>query len=100
MRAIAAAYDIDVSPVEVAFLSQKVENLIAGAPCGVMDQLTAACGQRDRLLALLCQPGGLQGKMCLREGLEFLGFVSGVRPSVAGAGSGVVRSAAFLGLRV
>src|SRR5262245_54195057 len=41
MAAIAAAYDIQLSPVEIAFLSQKVENTIAGAPCGVMDQMTS-----------------------------------------------------------
>ena len=37
MTAITAAYDIQISPVEIAFLSQRVENSIAGAPCGVME---------------------------------------------------------------
>ena len=100
MTAIAAAYDIDVSPVEVAFLSQKVENLIAGAPCGVMDQFTAACGERDRLLALLCQPGELQGTISLPEELTIWGIDSGIRHSVAGADYGIVRTAAFMGLRI
>jgi len=100
MTAIATAYDIDVSPVEVAFLSQKVENLIAGAPCGVMDQLTAACGQRDRLLALLCQPGELKGTISLPEELTIWGIDSGIRHSVAGADYGIVRTAAFMGLRI
>ena len=30
---------------EVALAAQKVENLVVGAPCGVMDQMTAACGR-------------------------------------------------------
>lgn len=100
MTAIAAAYDIQLSPVEIAFLSQKVENLIAGAPCGVMDQMTAACGERDRLLALLCQPGELKGTISLPEELTIVGIDSGIRHSVAGADYGTVRTAAFMGHRI
>src|SRR6266545_8203952 len=36
MQAVAAAYAIVIEPREMGFLCQKVENLIAGAPCGVM----------------------------------------------------------------
>lgn len=100
MTAIAGAYDIQLSPVETAFLSQKVENLIAGAPCGVMDQMTAACGERDRLLALLCQPGELKGTISLPEELTVWGIDSGIRHSVAGADYGTVRTAAFMGYRI
>jgi L-arabinokinase len=100
MTAMAAAYQIGVSPVEIAFLSQKVENLVAGAPCGVMDQFTAACGQRDRLLALLCQPGELKGTISLPEELTIWGIDSGIRHSVAGADYGTVRTAAFMGYRI
>jgi galactokinase len=32
-----------------------VENHIVGAPCGVMDQMTAACGEANKLLAMVCQ---------------------------------------------
>ncbi len=100
MTAIAAAYDIQISPQEIAFLSQNVENLIAGAPCGVMDQMTAACGERDRLLALLCQPGELKGTISLPEELTIWGIDSGIRHSVAGADYGTVRTAAFMGYRI
>jgi galactokinase len=100
MTAIAAAYGIQLSPVEVAFLSQKVENLIAGAPCGVMDQMTASCGERDRLLALLCQPGELKGAIRLPEDLTIWGIDSGIRHSIAGADYGTVRTAAFMGYRI
>ena len=100
MTAIAAAYNIELSPIEVAFLSQKVENLIAGAPCGVMDQMTAACGESHRLLALLCQPGELKGTISLPEELAIWGLDSGIRHSVAGVDYGVVRTAAFMGLRI
>jgi galactokinase len=100
MSATAAAYNIRISPQEIAFLSQKVENLIAGAPCGVMDQMTSACGERDRLLALLCQPGELKGTISLPEQLSIWGIDSGIRHSVAGADYGTVRTAAFMGHRI
>ena len=100
MTAIAAVYDVQISPQEIAFLSQRVENLIAGAPCGVMDQMTSACGERDRLLALLCQPGELQGTISLPEQLTIWGIDSGIRHSVAGADYGTVRTAAFMGHRI
>lgn len=37
MAAIAAAYDMIISGRELAILCQMVENLVVGAPCGVMD---------------------------------------------------------------
>lgn len=100
MTAIVAAYGIKVSPVEIAFLCQRVENAIAGAPCGVMDQMTAACGEADRLLALVCQPGELQGTISLPDELTIWGVDSGIRHSVAGADYGIVRTAAFMGHRI
>jgi galactokinase len=100
MQAIASAYDIEIPPYEMAFLCQKVENLIAGAPCGVMDQMTAACGEADRLLALLCQPGELMGTVKLPDELQVWGIDSGIRHAVAGADYGTVRTAAFMGYRM
>ena len=61
MQGVAAAFDIPIEPREMALLCQKVENLVVGAPCGVMDQMTAVCGEQNRLLALLCQPAELCG---------------------------------------
>ncbi|MBO0722033.1 MAG: GHMP kinase, partial [Blastocatellia bacterium] len=100
MQAIACAYHCEIEPVELAFICQKVENLIAGAPCGVMDQMTAACGEEGRLLALLCQPGQLQGTVKLPAELRVWGIDSGIRHAVAGADYGAVRTAAFMGYRI
>jgi len=100
MRAVCAAYRIELEPRELAFLCQKVENLVACAPCGVMDQMTSACGEKDKLLALLCQPGELQGTVALPEELEVWGVDSGIRHSVGGADYGTVRTAAFMGYRM
>lgn len=100
MQAVCAAYRIDLDPRELAFLCQKVENLVACAPCGVMDQMTSACGEQDKLLALLCQPGELKGTVALPAELEVWGVDSGIRHSVGGADYGTVRTAAFMGYRM
>lgn len=100
MRAVAAAYRVELPPKELAFLCQKVENMVACAPCGVMDQMTAACGEQDRLLALLCQPADVKGFVKLPDELAVWGIDSGIRHSIGGADYGTVRTAAFMGYRV
>lgn len=42
---------------------RQAENLVVGAPCGVMDQMAAACGGAGQLLALLCQPAEVVGNV-------------------------------------
>src|SRR5215472_14115219 len=60
MQAVAAAFGVRMDPLDVALLCQKVENLVAGAPCGVMDQVTSVFGEADSLMTLLCQPAEVQ----------------------------------------
>ncbi len=100
MQAIATAYEIEMPPGEMAWLCQKVENLVAGAPCGVMDQMTAICGEDGSLLELLCQPAELKGMLALPKELGIWGLDSGIRHSVGGADYGTVRTAAFMGYRI
>jgi L-arabinokinase len=100
MQAVCAAYSIALEPIEVAILCQKAENLIAGAPCGIMDQTTSVCGEADQLLALLCQPAELKGIVAVPNQIRFWGLDSGVRHSVAGADYGAVRAGAFIGYRM
>src|SRR5919112_718738 len=100
MSAVAAAFGIDVEPRELALLCQRVENLVVGAPCGVMDQMTSACGEEGRLLALLCQPAELLGTIALPSDLCVWGLDSGVRHSVGGGDYGSVRVGAFMGYRI
>ncbi|HYW71022.1 MAG TPA: galactokinase family protein, partial [Pyrinomonadaceae bacterium] len=100
MQAVAAAYELKISPTELALWCQMVENLIAGAPCGVMDQMTSACGEANRLLELLCQPAQLRGTIELPAELEIWGLDSGIRHSVGGGDYGTVRTAAFMGYRI
>ena len=44
MTAVACAFGIALEPRDLALLCQKAENLVAGAPCGVMDQMTCVFG--------------------------------------------------------
>ena len=100
MSAVAAAFDLEVAPRELALLCQRVENLVVGAPCGVMDQMTSACGEENQLLALLCQPAELLGTILLPADLAVWGLDSGVRHSVGGGDYGSVRVGAFMGYRI
>jgi L-arabinokinase len=100
MAAVAAAFKIEMPPQELARLCQKVENLVVGAPCGIMDQMTSACGKAGRLLSLLCQPAILQEPLQIPDHLSFWGIDSGVAHSVSGADYTSVRVGAFMGYRM
>ncbi len=100
MQAVASAFEITLESREMALLCQKVENLVAGAPCGVMDQMTAVCGEANRLLALLCQPAELRGLVAIPDEIAFWGLDSGVRHAVTGADYASVRVGAFMGYRI
>lgn len=100
MQAFAAAYEIEICARELALLCQQVENLVVGAPCGVMDQMTTSCGEANHLLELLCQPADLQGVVAFPEELEVWGIDSGIRHSISGSDYRTVRTAAFMGYRI
>jgi L-arabinokinase len=100
MLALAAAADLSLAPSVLATHCQRVENLVVGAPCGIMDQMTSVLGESGRLMALLCQPAVFQGSLPLPEGLAVWGIDSGIRHAVSGADYGSVRIGAFMGYRV
>ncbi len=100
MRAAADALGVAIEPRDLALLCQKSENLVSGAPCGVMDQMTCVFGERGALLALLCQPAELQPSVPVPDDLEFWGIDSGERHAVGGSDYGAVRAGAFMGLRI
>ncbi|MEP6787199.1 MAG: galactokinase family protein [Acidobacteriota bacterium] len=100
MQAICAAFDIEIQPLRLALLCQKVENSIVGAPCGVMDQITAHCGVENSLLSLVCQPAKIRDPVHIPSDIEFWGIDSGVRHAVAGSDYASVRIGAFMGYRI
>jgi L-arabinokinase len=100
MRALAAALGIDVPGEKLAGLCQVAENLVAGAPCGIMDQMTSMLGRESELLALRCQPAVVEGFVSIPEEIAFWGIDSGVRHSVGGSDYSSVRCGAFMGYRI
>jgi galactokinase len=100
MAALVAAFNLEISTRDIALLCQKVENEVVGAPCGVMDQMTAAAGRADELLTLLCQPAELHGTIALPPDLAVWGIDSGMRHYVGGDDYGSVRTGAFMGYRI
>ena len=100
MQAVCGLLGLRLPGRRIALLCQLVENVVVGAPCGVMDQMTSACGEQDRLLALLCRPAELQPAVALPAGIAVWGIDSGVRHAVAGGDYGAVRVGAFMGYRM
>jgi L-arabinokinase len=100
LAAVAARYGVAMRDEEIAVASQWAENHVAGAPCGIMDQMTSACGRRDRLLRLRCQPDVVEGHVAIPEGWRCYGIDSGIRHAVTGSDYGTVRTAAFMGYRI
>lgn len=100
MKALIVAFGIQLSGTSLPILAQRVENLIVGAPCGLMDQLASYFGEPKKLLPILCQPDKIDLPISLPEDISFIGIDSGVRHSVAGASYGDVRCAAFMGYTI
>ena len=100
MAAMACAFGIALEPRDLALLCQTAENRVAGAPCGVMDQMTCVFGDEHALLALLCQPAELQLPVFVPDDIELWGLDSGERHAVGGSDYAAVRTGAFMGLRI
>ena len=100
MSAMVRAIGAELGDTELPILCQKVENLVVGAPCGLMDQLTCYLGRRDQLLPILCQPDGVRPTVGIPGMVRFVGIDSGVRHSVGGASYADVRIAAFMGYSI
>ncbi len=100
MQAVCAVSGLHLERREIALLCQKVENYIVGAPCGVMDQMTAVYGEQHSLIALLCQPAELQPTVALPADIELWGIDSGIPHAVTRDDYGSVRVGAFMGYRI
>lgn len=100
MAALAEAYQVNLGKKELPILCQKAENLIVGAPCGLMDQLTCYLGKRDHLLPILCQPAKLRRPIAIPPSVHFVGIDSGVKHAVSGVHYTKVRTAAFMGYSI
>jgi L-arabinokinase len=99
-RALTALAKQEVDPLTGALICQRIENLVVGAPCGAMDQITSSCGRQGQLLAIACQPARLDGGFPVPEGLGLWGVDSLLRHQVSGASYTEVRVAAFMGYTI
>jgi galactokinase len=100
MRALCAIAGISLDGLQLAALCQMVEQRVAGAPCGIMDQVTCALGEAGRLLELRCQPHDLLGHVSVPARVAILGLDSGVKHAVGGERYPRVRAAAFMGREI
>ena len=67
----------------IALLCQRAENLVVGAPCGVMDQMASALGRESMLLSLLCQPATLREAVPIPPSIRFWGVVRAMPPCIS-----------------
>jgi galactokinase len=95
-----ASSGLDLKPQQLAVMCQKAENLVAGAPCGLMDQMACVMGKSGSLLSMLCQPADLQPFVTIPDDLEFWGLDSGVKHDVGGSDYRSVRTGAFMAQRI
>ena len=91
---------LDISETRLAQLGQLAENLVVGAPCGIMDQIAVTSGRQGKLTHILCRPGSVMGEVEIPPGTAFTGINSMVKHSVGGAEYGDVRIGAFMGKRI
>lgn len=100
MKALTQAFHLELPSTLLPILAQRVENLVVGAPCGLMDQLACYLGESKKLLPILCQPDKIDTLISIPDEISFIGIDSGVRHSVAGASYSEVRAAAFMGYSI
>jgi galactokinase len=100
MRAVSAAYGIDLVGIELAQACQWVENVIAESACGIMDQAASVLGDEGQVLPLLCQPCIPMPLVRLPDGLQCWAIDSGVKHTVTGIEYEAARAAAFIGYRM
>lgn len=102
-RAVCGVWGVELQPMAMARLCQRAEHRFAGAPCGLMDQATAAVGRPGRLLRLDCRDGSFE-HVALPEGAAVFVLDTGVRHVVADGAyaarrAAAERAAAMLGVR-
>jgi galactokinase len=100
MKAAVAAYGIALEGIALAEACQWVENVIAQAPCGIMDQAAVVLGEQNHVLPLLCQPCNPYDLVRLPEEIECRAIDSGVKHSIAGPACETARAAAFMAYKM
>ena len=76
---------------------QWVENVVAGAACGIMDQAAIVCGEENCILPMLCQPCRIFSPIVLPPGICIWGIDSMESRSTTSFVYEKARAAAFMG---
>jgi galactokinase len=102
-RALCAATDFALPPVELALACQEAEFVATGVPCGIMDQLTAVSGEPGCALLIDCRSLSVE-PIPIPSELAVVAIHSGVRRALADSAYAERRAhcervAAALGLR-
>ena len=100
LKALYKAFNIKPAGTQLPVQAQMAENLLVGAPCGLMDQLASYFGEQGKLLPILCQPDKVYPSIAIPGDLSFLGIDSGIKHAVRGASYSDVRTAAFMGYTI
>ena len=100
LTAINQLYGLELDAMEIARLAQIVENRIVGAPCGIMDQVTAAAGTSTKILSILCQPDKILEFVSCPLNVSFVGIYTRVRRSTTSTAYVDTRTGTFMGLTI
>ena len=100
LMAIDRLYGLELEAIEIARLAQIVENRIVGAPCGIMDQVTAAAGTSTKILSILCQPDQILEFVSCPVNVSFVGIYTKVRRSTTSTAYIDTRAGTFMGLTI
>ena len=100
LMAINQLYGLELDAMEIARLAQIVENRIVGAPCGIMDQVTAAAGTSTKILSILCQPDKILEFVSCPLNVSFVGIYTRVRRSTTSTAYIDTRTGTFMGLTI
>ena len=100
LMALNQLYNLELGAMEIARLAQIVENRVAGAPCGIMDQVTAVAGTSSKILSILCQPDKILECVSAPLNVSFVGIHTKVRRSTASTAYIDTRIGAFMGLTI
>jgi galactokinase len=100
LKAAAAAWGIALDGVALATAGQWVENVVAGAACGIMDQAAIVLGRENHLLPMLCQPCQPFAPVTLPAGICIWGIDSMALRSTSGEAYESARAAAFMGYKL
>ena len=100
LKACAAAGEVRLSGVALATAGQWVENVVAGAACGIMDQAAIVLGRENCLLPMLCQACQPYAPILLPAGICIWGIDSTATRSTSSAAYEKARAAAFMGYKL